>query len=138
MKPETDLDKALYQCDLMQDEFVRISHLTTNTEIRGLCERAQIRLKSEISFFTRLEMLENKARKYDSITAKAELGDAVIGSHIAQLIDKHKSTYAAAKAFNVKATQLHRLADAGAMVDASGQVWIKSNTKLEVNCHDKK
>ena len=77
MKPETDLDKALYQCDLMQDEFVRISHLTTNPEIKGICERAQIRLKSEISFFARLEMLESKAIKYDSIMAKAEIGEAV-------------------------------------------------------------
>jgi hypothetical protein len=56
--------------------------------------------------------------------------------HIKSLIDKHKSTYAAAKAYNVKATQLHRLVDAGAMVDANGQVWIKSKTKLEVNGHD--
>lgn len=49
---------------------------------------------------------------------------------IKQLIDKYKSTYAAAKAFNVTATQLHRLAEANAKVDESGQVWIKSKTVL--------
>jgi len=43
----------------------------------------------------------------------------------------HKSTYAAAKYHEVKALQLHRLASAGALVDESGQVWIKSKTKLK-------
>ena len=52
---------------------------------------------------------------------------------IKQLIDNHQSTYAAAKAFNVTATQLHRLVDADAMVDKDGQVWIKSKTKLKVS-----
>lgn len=52
---------------------------------------------------------------------------------IKQLIDQDQSTYAAAKAFNVTATQLHRLIEAGAMVDESGQVWIKSKTKLKVS-----
>lgn len=69
MKPTTDLDKALYQCDLMQDEFIRISHLTDNSEIKALCERAQLRLKSEISFFDRLEKLESIARKYNTLMA---------------------------------------------------------------------
>ena len=72
MRPETDLEKALYQCDLMQDEFIRISHLTDNSEIKGLCERAQVRLKSEVPFFERLEKLERKARKYDALIASKD------------------------------------------------------------------
>jgi hypothetical protein len=70
MRPETDLEKALYQCDLMQDEFIRISHLTNDSEIKGLCERALMRLKSEVPFFEQLEKLESKARKYDALVAK--------------------------------------------------------------------
>ena len=72
MRPETDLEKALYQCDLMRDEFIRISHLTDSSEIQGMCERAQIRLKSEIPFFDQLEKLESKARKYDALIASKD------------------------------------------------------------------
>lgn len=87
MKPITDLDKALYQCDLMQDEFIRISHLTDNSEIKALCERAQSRLKSEISFFDRLEKLESVERKYNAIVAAgdAEL-DSMVGSIFIELL----------------------------------------------------
>ena len=133
MKPKTDLDKALYQCDLMQDEFIRISHLTTSSEIKALCERAQLRLQSELSFFDRLDRLERKAGKYDSLTASVEIGEAVIVRQITNLADKYQSTYAAAKALNVTATQLHRLVEADAIVDESGQVWIKSKTKINLN-----
>lgn len=49
---------------------------------------------------------------------------------IKQVLQQHKSTYAAAKYLGVTATQLQRLEEAGAMVDEAGQVWIKSKTKL--------
>lgn len=59
---------------------------------------------------------------------------------IKQITDKYKSTYAAAKELNVTATQLHRLVGADAMVDESGQVWIKSKTvlnkKQEASCQN--
>ena len=51
---------------------------------------------------------------------------------INQVLQQHKSIYAAGKHHEVKATQLHRLADAGALVDETGQVWIKSKTALKV------
>ena len=82
MRPETDLEKALYQCDLMQDEFIRISHLTDNSEIKGLCERAQIRLKSEVPFFKRLETLESKARKYDALIASRDGDFALMAKEV--------------------------------------------------------
>lgn len=72
MRPTTQLEKALYQCDLMQDEFIRISHLTDNSEIKGLCERAQIRLKSEVEFFADVDRIRAKARKYDSLAASRD------------------------------------------------------------------
>jgi hypothetical protein len=50
---------------------------------------------------------------------------------IIQYLSQHKSTYAAAKHHEVKAFQLHRLSDAGAIVDETGQVWIKSKTVLK-------
>jgi len=49
---------------------------------------------------------------------------------IKQYLYQHKSTYAAAKHHEVKAFQLSRLSDGGAIVDETGQVWIKSKTKL--------
>ena len=51
---------------------------------------------------------------------------------IKKYLSKHKSTYAAAKYHEVVAIQLHRLVDAGAIVDETGQVWIKSKTKLKM------
>lgn len=50
---------------------------------------------------------------------------------INKYLDKHKSTYAAAKHHEVTAMQLNRLQSAGAIVDKTGQVWIKSKTKLK-------
>jgi len=51
---------------------------------------------------------------------------------IKQYLSQHKSTYAAAKYHQVDAIQLHRLEDAGAIVDETGQVWIKSKTVLKL------
>lgn len=51
---------------------------------------------------------------------------------IKQYLSQHKSTYAAAKHHRVRAFQLSRLEDAGAIVDETGQVWIKSKTVLKV------
>jgi hypothetical protein len=50
---------------------------------------------------------------------------------IKQYLAAFKSTYAAAKYHEVKAFQLHRLSDGGAIVDETGQVWIKSKTVLK-------
>ena len=50
---------------------------------------------------------------------------------IKQYLSQHKSIYAAAKYHEVKAFQLSRLVDAGAIVDGTGQVWIKSKTVLK-------
>lgn len=50
---------------------------------------------------------------------------------IKQYLSQHKSTYAAAKHHQVDAMQIHRLKDGGAIVDETGQVWIKSKTKLK-------
>lgn len=49
---------------------------------------------------------------------------------IKEELAKYKSIYAAANATKVGAMQLHRLSDANALVDESGQVWIKSKTVL--------
>lgn len=49
---------------------------------------------------------------------------------VKQALNQYKSIYAAAKAENATATQLHRLIDGEALVDDSGQVWIKSKTVL--------
>jgi hypothetical protein len=51
---------------------------------------------------------------------------------IKEYLTPHKSMYAAAKHHEVAATQLDRLTDAEALVDESGQVWIKSKTVLKV------
>jgi len=49
---------------------------------------------------------------------------------ISEIIGKFISVYAAAKHYNVSANQISRLIKSGAMVDESGQVWIKSKTRL--------
>jgi len=50
---------------------------------------------------------------------------------IKEFLSQHKSTYAAAKYHKVRAFQLSRLEDVGAIVDNTGQVWIKSKTILK-------
>jgi hypothetical protein len=51
---------------------------------------------------------------------------------ISYLISQYQTINAAAKALGVHREQLKRLADAGAIYDAfSGDVWIKSKTKLD-------
>lgn len=50
---------------------------------------------------------------------------------IKEYLIAHRSVYAATKYHEVAAAQIHRLIDAGALVDESGQVWIKSKTKLK-------
>ena len=49
---------------------------------------------------------------------------------IKKALTKYKSTYAAAKANKVTATQLDRLVENDALVAPDGQVWIKSKTVL--------
>lgn len=49
---------------------------------------------------------------------------------IGDIIGKFKSVYSAAKHYKVLANQISRLIKAGAIVDESGQVWIKSKTRL--------
>lgn len=49
---------------------------------------------------------------------------------IKPILSQYKSTYAAAKANKVTATQLDRLVENDAMVAPDGQVWIKSKTVL--------
>lgn len=49
---------------------------------------------------------------------------------ISELIGEFKSVYAAAKHYKILANQIARLIKSGAMVDESGQVWIKSKTTL--------
>lgn len=51
---------------------------------------------------------------------------------VKDFLSQHKSYYAASIYHDVTATQLTRLADGEAKVDESGQVWIKSKTKLVV------
>lgn len=52
--------------------------------------------------------------------------------HLSQIVTQYRSVYAAAKALNVSATQLHRLIAKGALVAPSGAVYIESKTKLEL------
>lgn len=52
-------------------------------------------------------------------------------NQISNILSKYKSMYAAAKALKVTAAQLARLKSAGAIVDDTGQVWIKSKTVLD-------
>lgn len=49
------------------------------------------------------------------------------------LIDQHKSYYEAGKKLNVNAQQLKRLVDKGALYNDKGEVYIPSQTKLEIN-----
>jgi len=56
---------------------------------------------------------------------------------VKDFLSQHKSYYAASIYHDVTATQLTRLADGEAKVDESGQVWIKSKTKLVVSGSEK-
>ena len=49
---------------------------------------------------------------------------------ITEVLARYKSTYAAAKANQVSASQLATLASVGALVEKDGTVWIKSKTVL--------
>lgn len=49
------------------------------------------------------------------------------------LIDQYKSYYEAGKKLNVNAQQLKRLVDKGALYNDKGEVYIPSQTKLEIN-----
>lgn len=49
------------------------------------------------------------------------------------LIDQHKSYYEAGKKLNANAQQLKRLVDKGALYNDKGEVYIPSQTKLEIN-----
>lgn len=49
------------------------------------------------------------------------------------LIDQHKSYYEAGKQLNVNAQQLKRLVDKGALYNDKGEVYIPSQTKLELS-----
>ena len=51
---------------------------------------------------------------------------------ITEELSRYKSVYAASAATGVKATQLHRLIDKGALVEPDGTIWIKSKTKLKM------
>jgi hypothetical protein len=51
---------------------------------------------------------------------------------ITKILSRYKSVYAAAKDLEVTATQLHRLVGFGALVEPSGQVWIKSKTIIKL------
>ena len=51
---------------------------------------------------------------------------------IEDVINQHKSKYAAAKHSGTSSTQLDKLVKLGAVVDCDGQVWIKSKTRLAI------
>lgn len=52
---------------------------------------------------------------------------------ITELTKAYKSVYAAAKALKTNQTQLQRWVHAGAMVDADGNVWIKTKGKIDAS-----
>jgi hypothetical protein len=50
---EKELTLSTDQNDLLLDEFIRVKHLTDNTEIQGLCERAHVRMRQNVSVIDR-------------------------------------------------------------------------------------
>lgn len=50
---EKELTLSTDQNDLLLDEFIRVKLLTDNTEIHGLCERAHVRMRQNVSVIDR-------------------------------------------------------------------------------------
>lgn len=57
---EKQLVASTDQNDLLLDEFIRVKHLTDNNEIHGLCERAHVRMRQNVSVIDRNHKLERK------------------------------------------------------------------------------
>jgi len=50
---KNELTLSTDQNDLLLDEFIRVKHLTDNTEIHQLCERAHVRMRQKVSVIDR-------------------------------------------------------------------------------------
>lgn len=55
---------------------------------------------------------------------------------IKEILGCYKSVYKAAKVLETRASQLSRLSKAEAKADSTGQVWIKSKTKINLENHN--
>jgi len=51
---------------------------------------------------------------------------------INKVLEPYKNLYAASKPSGVQTNQLQRWIDLGALVDSTGQVWIKTSKPIEV------
>ena len=63
---EIALTKSTDQNDLLLDEFIRVKHLTDNTEIHALCERAHVRMRQNVSVIDRNVKLNEEVKSIRS------------------------------------------------------------------------
>lgn len=99
-----DLEKQLAastdQNDLLLDEFIRVKHLTDNTEIHALCERAHVRMRQNVSVIDRNHQLERKVSELKNKVNSLENSDG--GLLLKALFYAPSSPVSAAKAEEIE------------------------------------
>lgn len=66
---KNELTLSTDQNDLLLDEFIRVKHLTDNTEIHALCERAHVRMQQRVSV---IERNSKQAEEIKELKAQVE------------------------------------------------------------------
>ena len=70
-----ELTLSTDQNDLLLDEFIRVKHLTNNTEIHQLCERAHVRMRQKVSVIERNHSMTKEISILKSRIASLENAD---------------------------------------------------------------
>lgn len=97
---EKELTLSTDQNDLLLDEFIRVKHLTDNTEIHGLCERAHVRMRQNVSVIDRNHQLERKVSELKHKVNSLENSDG--GLLLKALFYAPSSPVSAAKAEEIE------------------------------------
>jgi len=97
---EKELTLSTDQNDLLLDEFIRVKHLTDNTEIHGLCERAHVRMRQNVSVIDRNHQLERKVAELKNKVNSLENSDG--GLLLKALFYAPSSPVSAAKAEEIE------------------------------------
>ena len=99
-KLEKELTLSTNQNDLLLDEFIRVKHLTDNTEIHALCERAHVRMRQNVSVIDRNHQLERKVAELKNKVNSLENSDG--GLLLKALFYAPSSPVSAAKAEEIE------------------------------------
>ncbi|WP_445425205.1 hypothetical protein [Alishewanella sp. HL-SH06] len=95
-----ELTLSTDQNDLLLDEFIRVKHLTNNTEIHQLCERAHIRMRQKVSVIERNHKMEIDISQLKSRIHELENSDDK--ALLKALIYAPSSPVSPAEAFKIK------------------------------------